>query len=189
MPGRPGIFLDRDGTVIHDTGYIGDPELVEFMPDVFAALRRFQDAGYCLVVISNQSGIGRGVITQAQYELVARRIADRLGEHGIYIETYYCPHPPGDNCECRKPHPYLLLRAARDLKLDLTRSYMIGDRLTDVEAGIAAGCKTILLGQSAMSETLSLRLSPDYVCPDWRCISRVIPEELVWPKPEASAAG
>jgi D-glycero-D-manno-heptose 1,7-bisphosphate phosphatase len=187
MPGRPGIFLDRDGTVIHDTGYIGDPELVEFLPDVFAALRRFQDAGYRLAIISNQSGIGRGAITQTQYELVARRIADRLGEHGICVETYYCPHPPDDNCECRKPHPYLLLRAARDLNLDLARSYMIGDRLTDVEAGIAAGCKTILLAQSAISGTLPPGLSPDYVCPDWRCISRVIPQGPVWPKAEASA--
>jgi len=187
MPGRPGIFLDRDGTVIRDTGYIGDPELVEFLPDVFAALRRFQDAGYRLVVISNQSGIGRGVITQTQYELVARRIADRLGEHGIYVETYYCPHPPDDNCECRKPHPYLLLRAARDLNLDLTRSYMIGDRLTDVEAGIAAGCKTILLAQSDISGNSPPGLSSDYVCPDWRCISGVIPQGPVWPKAEASA--
>ena len=103
---------------------------------------------------------------------MARRIADRLGEHGIYVETYYCPHPPDDNCECRKPHPYLLLRAAHDLDLDLTRSYMIGDRLTDVEAGIAAGCKTILLAQSDVSGTSPPGLSPDYVCPDWRCISR-----------------
>ncbi len=150
MAANPGIFLDRDGTVIHDTGYIGDPDLVEFMPAVLPALQRFQNAGYRLVVISNQSGIGRGVITQAQYELVAQRIAEVLAEHGIYTATYYCPHSPDDECECRKPNPYLLLRAARDLDIDLSRSYMIGDRLTDVEAGAAAGCKTILLTQNAI---------------------------------------
>ncbi len=177
MPQRPGIFLDRDGTVIHDTGYIGDPELVQFLPAVLPALRRFQDAGYSLVVISNQSGIGRGVITQEQYEVVAQRIAEHFGECGIQVATYYCPHSPDDQCQCRKPNPYLLLRAARDLDLDLARSYMIGDRLTDVEAGAAAGCKTILLGKIAVPDSSMPSLSPDYVCPDWPCISRVITPE------------
>jgi histidinol-phosphate phosphatase family protein len=144
------------------------------MPAVVPALRRFQEAGYHLVVISNQSGIGRGVITQDQYELVARRIADVLGEHGIHAATYYCPHSPDDRCQCRKPNPYLLLRAARDLDIDLARSYMIGDRLTDVEAGAAAGCKTILLGSAGVEERSPLGLSPDYVCPDWPCILQVI---------------
>ena len=175
MSRSPGIFLDRDGTVIHDTGYIGDPDLVEFMPDVLAALRRFQDEGYRLIVISNQSGIGRGVITQEQYELVARRIADRLREQGIYTATYYCPHSPDDGCECRKPKPFLLLRAARDLEIDLPRSYMIGDRLTDVEAGAAAGCKTVLLARGEATERLPSSPHPDHICPDWPCVSRIIP--------------
>jgi D-glycero-D-manno-heptose 1,7-bisphosphate phosphatase len=174
MPQRPGIFLDRDGTVIYDTGYIGDPDLVEFMPEVLPALRRFQEDGYLLIVISNQSGIGRGVITQAQYEVVARRIADQLSDYGIYTATYYCPHSPDNHCECRKPSPSLLLRAARDLEIDLTRSYMIGDRLTDVEAGAAAGCRTILLAQSGSAERPATGPNPDYVCPDWPCISRII---------------
>jgi D-glycero-D-manno-heptose 1,7-bisphosphate phosphatase len=174
MPQSPGIFLDRDGTVIRDTGYIGDPDLVEFMPAVLPALRQFQDEGYRLIVISNQSGIGRGVITQEQYELVARRIGDRLSEYGIYTATYYCPHSPADRCECRKPNPFLLLRAARDLDIDLARSYMIGDRLTDTEAGAAAGCKTILLTQSGLAERSPSGPHPDFVCPDWPCISRII---------------
>lgn len=174
MPQRPGIFLDRDGTVIDDTGYIGDPDLVHFLPGVFPALRRFQNAGYRLVVISNQSGIGRGVITQQQYELVAQRIADDLGQQGIRIATYYCPHSPDDRCLCRKPNPYLLAHAARDLDIDLSCSYMIGDRLTDVEAGAAAGCKTILLRQSPVHEGSLSGISPDYVCPDWTCILSVI---------------
>lgn len=174
MAGHSGIFLDRDGTVIHDTGYIGNPDLVEFMPGVIPALQRFQSAGYRLVVISNQSGIGRGVITEQQYELVARKIAAVLSEHGIYTSTYYCPHSPEDRCECRKPHPYLLLRAAGNLDIDLSRSYMIGDRLTDVEAGIAAGCKTILLGQHATPDFGPPGSRPDYICPDWPCIVRVI---------------
>lgn len=174
MPQSPGIFLDRDGTVIRDTGYIGDPDLVEFIPDVLPALRRFQDAGYRLVVVSNQSGIGRGVITQEQYDLVARRIADRLSEYGIHTATYYCPHSPDDGCECRKPSPSLLLRAARDLDIDLGRSFMIGDRVSDIEAGAAAGCKTILLAQAAFEEQFPARPGPDYICPDWPCIARII---------------
>lgn len=174
MAGQPGIFLDRDGTVIHDTGYIGHPDLVEFMPGVLLALQRFQNAGYRLVVISNQSGIGRGVITKQQYEVVARKIAAVLSGHGIYTATYYCPHSPDEACECRKPKPYLLLRAARDLDLDLSRSYMIGDRLTDVEAGTAAGCKTILFSQNPTPESVAPGSRPDYVCPDWTCIVHVI---------------
>jgi histidinol-phosphate phosphatase family protein len=173
-PQRPGIFLDRDGTVIQDTGYIGDPNLVQFMPGVLPALCRFQDAGYELVVISNQSGIGRGVITQEQYELVAQKIGDLLDQHGIRTATYYCPHSPNERCQCRKPNPYLLLRAARELDIDLSQSYMIGDRLTDVEAGAAAGCKTILLGSTAVHEHSPSGLAPDYVCPDWPCISHVV---------------
>jgi len=171
---HPGIFLDRDGTVIDDTGYIGDPDLVHFLPGVFAALRRLQDAGYQLVVISNQSGIGRGVITQGQYDLVAQRIDKDLAQHGIRIATYYCPHSPDDGCSCRKPSPYLLSRAAQDLDIDLSRSYMIGDRLTDVEAGAAAGCKTILLGRSPSEEAAQSGLSPDHICPDWTCVSNTI---------------
>jgi len=174
MPQSPGIFLDRDGTLIYDTGYIGNPDLVDFIPAVLPTLRRFQDEGYRLVVISNQSGIGRGVITQEQYESVARRIADGLSEHGIRVATYYCPHSPDDGCECRKPNPFLLLRAARDLDIDLGRSYMIGDRLTDVEAGAAAGCKTILLAQGESAECRPSPPYADYVCPDWPCISRII---------------
>jgi D-glycero-D-manno-heptose 1,7-bisphosphate phosphatase len=170
----PGIFLDRDGTVIDDTGYIGDPDLVHFLPGVFDALRHFQQAGYRLVVISNQSGIGRGVITQAQYELVAQRIAEDLARHGIQVATYYCPHSPDDHCPCRKPQPFLLLRAVQDLQIDLSRSYMIGDRLTDVEAGAAAGCKTILLADASMHGEAPSGLTPDHVCPDWTCIARAV---------------
>src|SRR4051812_45621322 len=180
MPPRPGIFLDRDGTVIYDTGYIGDPDLVRFMPDVLPALSRFQESGYSLVVISNQSGIGRGVISQEQYELVARRINDVLHEYGIHPATYYCPHSPDDDCQCRKPNPYLLLQAARDLDIDLARSYMIGDRLTDIEAGAAAGCRTILLGPTTVQERFASGLGPDYVCPDWPCISRLIARFEIW---------
>lgn len=172
MPLCPAIFLDRDGTVIHDTGYIGDPDLVEFLPGVLPALRCLQDDGYLLVVVSNQSGIGRGVITQQQYEEVALRIGQRLREQGVSVATYYCPHSPDERCECRKPSPSLLIRAASELAIDLSRSFMIGDRHTDVEAGAAAGCKTILL-RSPFSEQPSAP-SADYICDDWLCIARVV---------------
>jgi D-glycero-D-manno-heptose 1,7-bisphosphate phosphatase len=171
---QPGIFLDRDGTVIDDTGYIGDPDLVHFLPGVFDALRQFQQAGYRLIVISNQSGIGRGVITQEQYEMVAQRIAGDLAQYGIQIATYYCPHSPDDHCSCRKPNPFFLLRAAQDLNIDLSRSYMVGDRLTDVEAGAAAGCRTILLADASVHQQSPSGVSPDHICPDWTCIARVI---------------
>jgi D-glycero-D-manno-heptose 1,7-bisphosphate phosphatase len=141
------VFLDRDGTIVKDVGYISDPELVELVPGAAEALAALRARGYRLVVVSNQSGIGRGYFGCGEARAVHERVVEVLERHGVELDdAQYCPHAPDDGCDCRKPRPGLLLRAARALNLDLARSVMVGNGAVDVEAGQAAGCRTILLG-------------------------------------------
>ena len=150
MSGDPAVFLDRDGTLIDDVGYISDPEDVRLVPGAADALRGLRDAGFRLVVISNQSGLGRGLVTQEQADSVHERFLDELQRAGARIDAaYYCPHAPDEGCRCRKPLPGLILDAARDLGLDLERSVMVGNSDVDVSAGEAAGTRAILLGDGA----------------------------------------
>jgi len=137
---RRALFIDRDGTLIVDVGYPRDPAQVEPLPGAVEALRALQ-ARFALVIVSNQSGIGRGLITEAEARAVHARVVERFGQAGVaFAGAYYCPHDPGAGCACRKPAPGLLLDAARELGLDLAASVMIGDKPSDVAAGRAAGC-------------------------------------------------
>lgn len=146
MSGDRAVFLDRDGTLIDDIGYISDPEDVRLVPGAADALRGLRDAGFRLVVVSNQSGLGRGLITQEQADAVHHRFVEELGRAGARIDgAFYCPHAPEDGCACRKPLPGLLLDAARGLGLDLGRSFMVGNSDVDRAAGEAAGARAILL--------------------------------------------
>ena len=145
MTTRPALFLDRDGTLIVDTGYPRNPALVEPLPGAIDALRDLQRS-YALVIISNQSGIARGKITPAEAAAVHARVVELFTAAGVtFAGSYYCPHGPDDGCRCRKPAPGMLLDAARELDLDLAASVMIGDKPSDVEAGQAAGCGRALL--------------------------------------------
>lgn len=140
------ILLDRDGTLMIDTGYPKHPDEVRLLPNALTAMRRLRDAGYRLILVSNQSGIGRGLVTPEQARAVHERLVERLAEHGLELDaSYYCPHAPEDDCECRKPAPGMLLRAAREHGLDLARSFMVGDKPGDVEAGRRAGCRGLLI--------------------------------------------
>lgn len=171
MDRHKAVFLDRDGTIIHDTGYISNPQLVRFLPGAPEALLCLQTAGYLLVIISNQSGIGRGWITEDQYSRVQRRMLEELEKQKVLItRSYYCPHAPEADCLCRKPRPELLKQAAAELQIDLSRSWMIGDKDSDIEAGRAAGCRTILLRQTGQPSSLQ----PDYICTDWPSICLAI---------------
>lgn len=141
------IFLDRDGVINKNReGYVLSWEQVHFLPRSLSALRRLAQTSYAIVVVTNQSAIGRGLIRNE----AAREINDRLISQirlykGRIDATYLCPHAPQDNCNCRKPKPGLLLQASQDLNLDLTRSWMIGDAITDLQAGIAADVQPILV--------------------------------------------
>lgn len=145
---RPAAFLDRDGTLIHDAHYLRDPALVRLLPDVIAPLRRLRDAGYALVVITNQSGIARGLLSETDYQAVRARLDALLAAEGLTLDgSYHCPHEPARSgpCECRKPGTLLHRNAARDLGLDLARSAFIGDRFRDIAPALALGGRGILV--------------------------------------------
>jgi D-glycero-D-manno-heptose 1,7-bisphosphate phosphatase len=176
MEQHKAIFLDRDGTIIEDTGYPSDPHEVRFLSGAPEALAQFQRAGYLLVVVSNQSGIGRGWITENQYQEVQRCLLEKLAQQNVFVAgSYYCPHAPEVNCLCRKPRPQLLRQAACGLHIDLRRSWMIGDKWSDIEAGAAVGCRTIWLRpvSGKIAENAS-GIRPDYVCADWLSICRTV---------------
>lgn len=147
------VFLDKDGTLVHDVPYNVDPTLIRLRADAGFALRCLQDAGYALVLITNQPGVAHGVFAESALDPVWRRLAEELALYGVSLRAiYYCPHhPAGRNrryarpCECRKPQPGLLMRAAADHGFHLAQSWMIGDILDDIEAGNRAGCRTVLL--------------------------------------------
>lgn len=141
-------FLDRDGTLIRDAHYLADPAKVELLPGVTAALAQLAAAGFALVVVTNQSGIARGLLTEAEYEAVRQRLDALLAAEGVTLTaSYHCPHEPERSgpCECRKPGTLLYRRAAADHGLDLTRSVFLGDRWRDVAPGRALGGRGILI--------------------------------------------
>ncbi len=140
------MFLDRDGTIAKDVHYCRHPEDFDVLPRVPAAIRLLNQQGYKVVVVTNQSGIARGYFTKETLSLIHQKMKDELEKQGACIDAIYvCPHHPDDDCECRKPKPTLLIRAANDISIVLKESYMIGDDAKDVQAGRAAGCRTIWL--------------------------------------------
>lgn len=145
MNAVPAVFLDRDGTIIEDKGFLGDPAGVEILPTVPEALKLLADSGYATVVVSNQSGIARGYFDHATVERVNAEIVRRLADEGVAIDAWYwCAHYD-DGCDCRKPEPGLVRRAMSERPIDLARSAMIGDRGSDVELGQRLGMPGILV--------------------------------------------
>jgi histidinol-phosphate phosphatase family protein len=138
------VFIDKDGTLVRDIPYNIDPRRIELTRGAGTALRRMKNAGYKLIVISNQPGIALKLFDERDLLPANRRIQDLLSPYDVAIDAfYYCPHEPGDHCECRKPLPGLILRAAREQGVKTAISWMVGDILNDVEAGNRAGCRTI----------------------------------------------
>lgn len=155
VAGRPAAFLDRDGTIIEHVHYIADPRDVRLLPGAAEGLIRLRDAGYALVVVTNQSAIGRGIITPAQYAAVDAEMDRQLAEAGVVVDaTYHCPDVPPEGGipvppdADRKPGSGMLRRGAADLDLDLARSIMVGDMMTDVDAGRNAGCRPFLIDRA-----------------------------------------
>lgn len=162
------VFLDRDGTIMEDANYVGDVDRVILIPTAPAALARLQDAGYKLFVITNQSGVGRGYFPREAVEQIHAHLDEQFAKSGVRFDRYYvCPHHPEDNCECRKPKPKFLYDAAKEFGLDLSRSFMIGDRPSDIQAGTNAGTQTILVLTGAGRETLAQGvIQPSHVAGD-----------------------
>ena len=149
---KQAVFLDRDGTLNQEKDYLHRVDQCEFLPGALTAVQRLSEAGWLVVVVTNQSGVARGYYTEADVAVLHRHMATELSRQGGKVTGwYFCPHHPSGAapynlpCNCRKPLPGMLLQAARDLDIDLSHSWMVGDKLVDVEAGLAAGCRSILV--------------------------------------------
>lgn len=150
---KKAIFLDRDGTITVDSGFVHKEEDLELLPGAAEAIRLANEHRFMVVVVTNQSGVARGYFTEEDVRAFNSHLALALAEQGARIDAfYYCPHHPEASiptyrkaCFCRKPQPGLILQAARELDIDLSQSWVVGDSLRDVEAGKRAGCRTILL--------------------------------------------
>lgn len=179
---KAAVFLDRDGVLVEDLGLLTRPEELRVLPGVPTALTRLKQAGFALVVITNQPVVARGLARESDVQAVHHSLeASLLAAGAPRIDAwYYCPHHPKAEvsayrviCDCRKPRPGMLRQAARDLGLDLAASFMVGDRITDVAAGASAGCRTVLVETGkhtaapiTLVEPLDPNLAPDRVCAD-----------------------
>jgi D-glycero-D-manno-heptose 1,7-bisphosphate phosphatase len=150
---RPAVFLDRDGTLIEEVGYPDRFERLVFYPYTVDAVRLFNRGGLAVVIVTNQAGVARGIFPETFVADAHRYLTDRLERGGARVDGfYYCPHHPDASvpeykraCDCRKPRPGLLKQAAADLNVDLTRSFVVGDRWHDIEAGQAVGARSLLV--------------------------------------------
>ena len=142
MGARKALFLDRDGVINIDHGYVGCLERFHFVEGIFPLILAAQAEGYLPIVVTNQSGIGRGYYSLEDFEELTRYMIERMREAGISItreQVFYCPHAPEEGCACRKPRPGMFLEAKERFGLDMAASWMIGDKLSDIEAARAAG--------------------------------------------------
>jgi D-glycero-D-manno-heptose 1,7-bisphosphate phosphatase len=151
---KKAVFLDRDGTLMRDTGYCSDPDQVELLEGVADSLPVLKKAGFSLIIITNQSGLAQGYFQESDFWKVQNELIRQIGPNLIEA-TYFCPELPGSGSQRRKPKPGMILEAARDLGLDLSASYMVGDKMSDVQAGLSAGVRAaILLEPNPPSGTL-----------------------------------
>lgn len=174
---RPLVLLDRDGTLIAEKNYLHNPRQIVVLPGVINALKRLRQAGFPLVVVSNQSGLGRGLISRQAVERVNRRFVALLRSAGVRLNgLFWCPHGPGDGCRCRKPNIGLVQRAAQKLGVSWRGSISVGDKLSDVALGLRTGGRGILVltgfGREAARQKGGVR--PDYIAKDFRAAARWI---------------
>jgi len=182
------IFLDRDGTINIDTGYIGDEYLVNLYPNVAKGIKTLKDQfGFVIIVISNQSGISRGLITSEDVYRVNNRINELLELEKTKIDAFYfCPfHPDFSSeleCKCRKPSPQMVFNAASDFKIDLEKSYFVGDRVSDIECGRNAGLKTVLVSNTLnnveINELQNSQNSANFVASNFLEVIEFIEEDI-----------
>jgi D-glycero-D-manno-heptose 1,7-bisphosphate phosphatase len=171
------VFLDRDGTIIEDVGYLNNPNQIKFIPGSLEAIKLLQNAGFKVIVITNQAGVARGLVSEDMLQTIDKVMHKLILSSGTHLDgIYYCPHhkehgvyPYKQACECRKPQPGLLKKASHDLQLDLSQSYLVGDKATDIEAGQRAGTKTIYVASGPHENKLAtLKEQPDYLAANLR---------------------
>ncbi len=183
------VFLDRDGTLNEDPGYLGDPAKVRLFTGVGQALSILKNQlGFKLIVVSNQSGVARGLITRNMVESVNVKINELLAVDNVSIDAfYYCTTHPDFNSEkeirCRKPSPEMVLKAAKELNIDLSRSYFVGDTVSDMECGMNAGLKTILVrtgyGEESLSNLKKQNKFPSFVAQNFSEVRSIIQNDIL----------
>jgi D-glycero-D-manno-heptose 1,7-bisphosphate phosphatase len=168
---RRAVFIDKDGTLVEDVPYNVDPARVRLARDAVPAVRRLAEQGFTLVIVTNQAGVARGLFPESAVEEMGRHLIRVLADRGVRIAGFYfCPHLPDAaipeyrvDCDCRKPQPGLIRRACDELDLNPDESWMVGDIATDVAAGQAAGCRTVLANANPARELEKLRVAPTIV--------------------------
>jgi len=184
---RRCVLLDRDGTIVFERGYIRDPDEIELLPGAAAALRRLAKSGLALAVVTNQSAVGRGLLTEERLAEIHQRLRDLLAMEEVALAgIYFCPHVPEDGCACRKPETGLFDRASRELGFRPSESFVIGDKECDVELGRRAGATTVLVRTGYGDEVAKDRsVLPDHIADDLAGAADII-ERLIAP-PAAGA--
>ena len=185
---RRAVFLDRDGTINVEKNYLHKIADFEFISGAQEAIKKLKDAGFLVIVVSNQSGIGRGYFDEQAVETLHQYVQSELAAYGTSIDAFYfCPHHPEKGlgsykvaCDCRKGNPGMLLQAAQEYEIDLQKSFMVGDKLADIEAGERAGCKSILVltGYGATT-TLKTEAATVEKCRDLDCAATSIINDLI----------
>ena len=185
---RRAVFLDRDGTINVEKNYLHKVEDFEFIPGAPEAIKKLKDAGFLVIVVSNQSGIARGYFDELDVAQIHQHMQTELATYGTLIDAFYfCPHHPDEGlgaykvqCECRKGKPGMLLQAALEHDLDLQHSFMVGDKLADIVAGERAGCKSILV-LTGYGATTALKPEAAAVekCLDLGCAAALISDDLI----------
>ncbi len=165
------VFVDRDGTIIEDCDYCSDPKNVRIFPGATEALRRLKSNGFKLIIITNQSGIGRGLFTLEQYRAVEAEVLRQLGD-GLIDASYFCPDAPGQQCNCRKPATGMIVAAAQEHQLSLSRSFLIGDKETDIECGHNAAVRAIRVKTGPHRDTSTSKA--DWIAEDLSAAAQII---------------
>lgn len=173
--GNRAVFLDRDGLICEDIHYMSSPDQFKLLPGVAEGIRLLNEEGLKVIVVTNQSGIARGYFTAKDLEKIHKKMIEELRKKGAKInDIYCCPHHPNDGCECRKPKPGLLLKAAEEHDLDLKICFMVGDRQLDADAGRRAGCKTV----SVLSPESEDKLESDHIVEDLFEAAQIVIREI-----------
>ena len=169
------VVLDRDGTIVIDRNYLSDPDGLQFLPGAAEGLQAMTRQGWRLIVITNQSGVGRGLFPLERLQQMNRRLAQMFDSSGARLERiYYCPHRPEDECDCRKPKLKLMQQAASELGFDPADAVVIGDKNSDVEFGRQARATTMLIADAAGAADATVPIAADYVVRDLREAARIL---------------
>ena len=160
---RKAVFLDRDGTINKDYGYVYKPERFTFLPQAIRGMKKMQELGYLLIVVTNQSGIARGYYSEQDFMKLQRHMLSLLSKKGITItKTYHCPHGTEAGCGCRKPKPSMIKKAGKRFNINLKKSFIIGDKTADIMTGKNASCITILVRTGKAGKDGQYDIQPDF---------------------------